>query len=150
MKTINEILPIAGWSAYAVEYTKNTLSIKYKFEDVSYLLCPKTRKATLSPHQSYYLRIRDLPVGEKQTILEIEVVECWCYVCNKFHSARPDELHYSMAMTWQLMWQLCWLVKEGSVTDIAKQYKLSASSVRRADKAVLQLIDYNVVLHLMT
>ena len=144
MKTINEILPIAGWSAYAVEYTKNTLSIKYKFEDASYLLCPKTRKATLSPHQSYYLRIRDLPVGEKQTILEIEVVECWCYECNKFHSVRPDELHYSMAMTWRLMWQLCWLVKEGSVTDIAKQYKLSPSSVRRADKAVLQLIDYNV------
>lgn len=81
-------------------------------------------------------------MGEKQTILEIEVVECWCYECNKFHSVRPDELHYSMAMTWRLMWQLCWLVKE--VTDIAKQYKLSASSVRRADKAVLQLIDYNV------
>ena len=49
-----------------------------------------------------------------------------------------------MAMTWRLMWQLCWLVKEGAVTDIAKQYKLSASSARRADKAVLQLIDYNV------
>jgi hypothetical protein len=42
------------------------------------------------------------------------------------------------------MWQLCWLVKEGSVTDIAKQYKLSPSSVKKADKAVLQLIDYNV------
>ena len=102
MKTINEILPVAGWSAYAVGYTKNTLSIKYKFEDVSYLLCPKTRKATLSPHQSYHLRIRGLSVGEKQTILEIEAVECWCYECNKFHSVRPDELHYSMAMHFPL------------------------------------------------
>lgn len=144
MKTINEILPIAGWSAYAVEYTKSNITIKYKFEDVSYLLCPKTRKATLSPHQTYHLRVRDLPLGEKHTTLDIEVVECWCYECNKFHSIRPDELHYSMAMTWRLMWQLCWLVKEGSVTDIAKQYRLSPSSVRRSDKAVLEVIDYNV------
>ena len=56
MKTINEILPIAGWSAYAVGYTKNTLSIKYKFEDVRYLLCPKTRKA--AKWLEYYNRER--------------------------------------------------------------------------------------------
>lgn len=148
MKTINEILPIAGWSAYEVEYTPSDITIKYKFEDISFLLCPKTRKPTLAPHQSYHIRVRDLPLGEKHTTLDIEVLECWCYECNKFHSIRPDELHYSMLMTWRFMWTLCWMSKEGSVSDIAEQFNISKSSVRRADKAVLEIIDYNTNLPL--
>lgn len=139
---INKVLPIDGWEASEPEYTHTSVTIKYEFRDVALLLCPHDRCPGPTIHRRYYILVRDLPLGIYQTTLKIEVLECWCPKCQCFHTVRPAETHYSMRLTWRLMWNICWMVKEGSVTDTAKLYNLSLNTVRRADKAVLHVIDH--------
>lgn len=139
---INEVLPIDGWEACGLDYTGEGVLVKYKHVDLAYLLCPHDRLPGPSIHRRYLVQVRDLPVGIHHTTLEIEVLECWCYKCEKFHSIRPPELHFSMGMTWRLMWHISWLVKEGSPVDVARSLGLSVSSVRRANKAVLEVLDF--------
>ena len=139
---INKVLPIKGWKATELEYTPDEVTIKYEFEDFALLLCPHDRLPGPTIHRRYYILVRDLPLGTYRTTLKIEVLECWCYKCQRFHTVRPNETHYSMGLTRRLMRQLCWLVKEGSVIDVAKQYHLSPNTVRRADKEILQDVDF--------
>ena len=47
-----------------------------------------------------------------------------------------------MGMTWRLMWHITWLVKEGAAADVARTLSISESTVRRANKAVLEVLDY--------
>ncbi len=139
---INEVLPIDGWKAYEVDCNAKGCTVKYKHEDLAFLLCPHDRKPGPSIHRRYTVNVRDLPLGIHRTTLEVEVLECWCYKCDKFHTVRPQELHYSMGMTWRLMWHISWLVKEGSVADVARSLGIPATTVRRANKAVLEVLDF--------
>lgn len=47
-----------------------------------------------------------------------------------------------MGMTWRLMWHITWLVKDGSAADVARTLSISESTMRRANKAVLEVLDY--------
>lgn len=139
---INEVLPIDGWEAYEVNCSEKGCTVKYKHRDMAFLLCPHDRLPGPTVHRRYTVKVRDLPLGIHRTTLEIEVLECWCYKCGKFHTVRPHELHYSMGMTWRLMWHISWLVKEGSVADVARSLGIPETTVRRANKAVLEVLDF--------
>ena len=139
---INEVLPIDGWKACGIDITPQGCVVKYKFEDPVFLLCPHDRQPGPTIHRRYTVKVRDLPLGIHRSTLEVEVLECWCPKCRCFHSVRPGELHGTMGMTWRLMWHISWLVKEGSVADVARSLGIPEKTVSRANKAVLEVIDF--------
>lgn len=139
---INEVLPIDGWKACGIDITPQGCVVKYKFEDPVFLLCPHDRKPGPTIHRRYTVKVRDLPLGIHRSTLEVEVQECWCPKCRCFHSVRPGELHGTMGMTWRLMWHISWLVKEGSVADVARSMGIPEKTVSRANKAVLEVVDF--------
>ncbi len=145
---IDKILPIEGWKAVGIEYDGNECTVKYKHEDLSYLMCPRDGLPGPTIHRRYSVYVRDLPIGIYHTTLEVEVLECWCPKCRRFHTVRPSELHYSMRLTWRLMTHISRLVKEGSTADVTQIYKLSENTVRRANRAVLEYIDFTVPVQL--
>ena len=139
---INEVLPIDGWKACGIDITPQGCVVKYKFEDPVFLLCPHDRKPGPTIHRRYTVKVRDLPLGIHRSTLEVEVLECRCPKCRCFHSVRPGELHGTMGMTWRLMWHISWLVKEGSVADVARSMGIPEKTVSRANKAVLEVIGF--------
>ena len=139
---MDKVLPIAGWKACEINFNSKGCIVKYKHVDMSYLRCPCCGDHDLTIHRRYTVRVRDLPLGIHHTTLEIEVLEGWCDKCQRFLTIKPTKLHSTKGMTWRLMWHITWLVKEGSAADVARTLSISESTVRRANKAVLEVLDY--------
>ena len=139
---MDEVLPIDGWKACGIDFNSKGCIVKYKHADMSYLRCPCCGEPGLTIHRRYTVRVSDLPLGIHHTTLEVEVFECWCDRCRRFLTIKPTELHSTKGMTWRLMWHITWLVKEGSAVDVARTLGISESSVRRANKTVLEVLDY--------
>ena len=139
---INEVLPIDGWKSCGIDIIPQGCVVKYKFGDPVFLHCPHDRQPGPTIHRRYTVKVRDLPLGIHRSTLEVEVLECWCPKCRCFHSVRPGALLGTKGMTWRLMWHISWLVKEGSVADVARSLGIPAKTVSRANKAVLEVIDF--------
>ena len=87
------------------------------------------------------VKIHDLPLGVYPTILNVQQPIGYCKECQRYHTHRPRELHPSKAMSWRLMKQISYLLKESSATTLAQHFGISATSVLRADKEILELLD---------
>lgn len=70
LNKINKVLPIDGWEATELDYTRTGVTIKFEFRDVALLLCPHDRCPGPTIHRRYYILVRDLPLGIFQTTLK--------------------------------------------------------------------------------
>lgn len=87
------------------------------------------------------ISVRDTPYNEPDIILEVECPSMRCHCCDTYRRIRPEAIHPSRAMTWRFMEQLCTMMTECSARLLAARYRISESSVLRADREVPALID---------
>lgn len=90
---------------------------------------------------SRQLSIKDTPYNELDIELEIETPILYCPHCNHYATIRPKAAHPSRGMTWRFMRRICELMVECSAARLAKLFRVSESSILRADKEILRLMD---------
>ncbi len=80
-------------------------------------------------------------MGICATTLDVEQPVGYCPCCERYHTFRPRELHPTKAMSWRLMKQITSLLKDAPAAAVAKHFSISASSVLRAEREMLSILD---------
>ena len=73
--------------------------------------------------------------------LQIETPCLYCSHCEKYAVVRPQDIHPRRCMTLRLMGHIARLMQETSARLLSGILRLSQSSILRADKDILTLID---------
>lgn len=139
MKIIPALQP-DGWFATEHKSIENQIIVKYEFRSKREFyrqLCNKV----MQHRGSRQLSIKDTPYNELDIELEIETPILYCPHCNHYTTIRPKAVHPGRGMTWRFMRRICELMVECSAARLAKLFRVSESSILRADKEMLRLMD---------
>ncbi len=137
---ITNILPLEGWHASAVNLTKQTAFVKIEMNRSTRFDCPHCSRVM----QRRGCRInscRDLSLGTLDTMLEVSQPIGYCRHCNTYITFRPKELHPTKSLSWRLMHQISKLLKDASASLLSNYFNLSESSILRADKEILSVLN---------
>lgn len=137
---IKNILPLEGWHASAIEFTRPHAIVKVEMNRSTPFRCPQCCRI-MQRRGFNATNVRDLPLGISSVMLRVQQPIGYCFFCNLYHTFRPSELHPSKAMSWRLMKQIASMLKDAPAASVAKHFQISASSVLRADRAILEILD---------
>ena len=133
-------LQLDGWLATERKHIANQIIVKYEFHSKEAIKC-RLCNGEMQHRGSRQLKITDTPYNELDVGLEIEAPIVYCPHCNHYGTVRPRAIHPTRGMTWRLMKLICQLMQECSAARLAKLLRVSESSILRADKEVLNIID---------
>lgn len=133
-------LQLDGWLATEHKSIANQIIVKYEFRSKREFCCRLCGRV-LQHRGCRQLSIKDTPYNELDVVLEIETPILYCPHCNHYATIRPKAVHPSRGMTWRFMRRICELMVECSAARLAKLFRVSESSILRADKEMLHLLD---------
>ena len=97
--------------------------------------------ATAKCKGSRQITVVDTPYMQYDIALQIETPYLYCPHCAKYAVVRPQCIHPKRCMTLRLMGHVARLMQETSARLLSGILRLSQSSILRADKDILTLID---------
>ena len=129
-----------GWRTSAGYCKQNAIKVKYEIAKNAVFRCPHC-KARIQRRGTKWLTFIDTPINEYDVSLVVEAPRGYCPHCRQHMVLRPAEVHPTRRMTLRLISTIARWMKEASAALVAKQLRLSESTVLRADKDALTLAD---------
>ena len=129
-----------GWRASASDCTGNQIIVKYKFVSSEIFKC-RLCNSKMQRKGSRQITVVDTPYMQYDIALQIEIPYLYCPHCAKYAVVRPQCIHPKRCMTLRLMRHIARLMQETSARLLSGILRLSQSSILRADKDILTLID---------
>lgn len=133
-------LVMKGWRASASDCTGNQIIVKYKFVSSEIFKC-RLCNSKMQRKGSRQITVVDTPYMQYDIALQIEIPYLYCPHCAKYAVVRPQCIHPKRCMTLRLMGHIARLMQETSARLLSGILRLSQSSILRADKDILTLID---------
>ena len=122
-----------GWRTSACYCKQNAIKVKYEIAKNAVFRCPHC-KARIQRRGTKWLTFIDTPINEYDVSLVVEAPRGYCPHCRQHMVLRPAEVHSTRRMTLRLISTIARWMKEASAALVAKQLRLSESTVLRADK----------------
>lgn len=124
-----ELLGFTGITVgnYQIEPDKVTLKLGY-FKDTSTCLCCKNETEEIN--QIRRLKVRDISILGKITILEIGRRQFYCKNCQKYFTERLDFIDFPRQITERYKDYLFERVRVSTITQIAKEESLTYDQVK--------------------
>ena len=129
-----------GWRTSASDCTGNQIVVKYEFVSTETFTCRLCNRR-MQRRGSRQLTVADTPYMQYDIALQIETPCLYCSHCEKYAVVRPQDIHPRRCMTLRLMGHIARLMQETSARLLSGILRLSQSSILRADKDILTLID---------
>ena len=129
-----------GWRASASDCTGNQIVVKYEFISSETFRC-RLCNCKMQRKGSRQITAVDTPYMQYDIALQIETPYLYCPHCAKYAAVRPECIHPKRCMTLRLMGHIAKLMQETSARLLSGILRLSQSSILRADKDILTLID---------
>lgn len=129
-----------GWRISASNCTDNKVIVKYEFNSTVPFKC-RVCNNRMQRRGSRQLTVVDTPYMQYDIELQIETPCLYCPHCNKYAIVRPESIHPKRCMTLRLMGYIARFMQETSARLLSKILRISQSSILRADKDMLTLID---------
>ena len=133
-------LEMKGWRTSASDCTGNQIVVKYEFVSSETFRCRLCNRR-MQRRGSRQLSVVDTPYMQYDIELQIETPCLYCPYCKKYAVVRPQCIHPKRCMTLRLMGYIARLMQETSARLLSKLLRLSQSSILRADKDILTLLD---------
>ena len=129
-----------GWRTSASDSTGNQIVVKYAFTSTETFKCRLCNRR-MQRRGSRQLTVIDTPYMQYDIELQIEIPCLYCPHCAKYAVVRPQYIHSKRCLTLRLMGHISRLMQETSARLLSKILRLSQSSILRADKDILTLLD---------
>ena len=130
-----------GWRTSASDCTGNQIVAKYSFISTETFKCRLCNRK-MQRKGSRQITVVDTPYMQYDIALQIETPYLYCPHCAKYAVVRPQCIRYpKRCMTLRLMGHIARLMQETSARLLSGIQRLSQSSILRADKDILTLID---------
>ncbi|MGN0810058.1 MAG: transposase family protein [Akkermansia muciniphila] len=134
------IIHFRGWRTSESYCRQNVITVKYEIAKNAVFRCPHC-KARVQLRGTKWLTFIDTPINGYDVSLVVNVPRVYCPHCRQHMVLRPSEVHPTRRMTIRLINTIARWMQEASAALVAKQLRLSESSVLRADKDALTLAD---------
>lgn len=134
------VLEMPGWRAVKTDYKNNQATVKYDFVSERQFKC-KHCAAILQRRGYRELRVLDAPYLNYDIELIIKTPRVYCPHCQKYGIIRPESIHPKRCLTLRLMKYISLLMVETSAKLLSKILRLSQSTILRADKDFLKIVD---------
>ena len=129
-----------GWRTSESYCKQNAITVKYEIAENAVFRSPHC-KALIQRRETKWLTFIDTPINEYDVSLVVEAPRGYCPHCRQYMVLRPTEVHPTCRMTIRLINTIARWMKEASADLVAKQLRLSESTVLRADKDTLAFAD---------
>ena len=136
MLMLNKIFKCKGWTTAGFTIFQNWIFVKLVIDGRYQFFCPHCG-IPLIRHTSRVIKIRDLPISDKQVTICAQTFGGRCPQCQSFSTIRPPLAHPSMGFTRRMMEQISRRHLHEPAQTIADFYAISIASVLRIDKWVL-------------
>lgn len=133
---IKQIYKQEGWTATSAIVHENRIEVKLTFDHRYNFCCPKC-KTILKIHSYREICVRDLPILERPVHLYADTMQGYCIACKRFHTLRPAICHPTRGLTWRFMRSLSRHLIHAPARFLEEEYKVSYTTILRADKDVL-------------
>lgn len=133
-------LELNGWRAGDSNCKDNKVIVKYDFISKEKFSC-EICGSTMQRRGCRELTITDIPYWKYDVELHIEVPCLYCPECDRYTVIRPKEVHSGRRMTLRLMGLIARYMTEMSARRLSGILRISESSILRADKDILTLVD---------
>ena len=136
-----------GRRTSASDCTGNQIVVKYEFVSSESFKC-RVCNHRMKRRGSRQLSVVDTPYMQYDIELQIETPCLFCPHCSKYSVVRPQCIHPKRCMTFRLMGYIARLMQETSARLLSKLLRLSQSSILRADKDILTLLELDKILQI--
>ena len=129
MFVLEELLNFSGITVdkYKIEPNQITLNLEY-FKDKTD--CPYCKNETEEINQTRKVKVRDLSILGKITLLEIPRRQFYCKHCQKYFTERLDFIDFPRQITERYKNHIFTRVKVSTITQIAKEESLTYDQVK--------------------
>lgn len=136
---IKALAPFKGYVVDSVRFEDSASQINLKFDRRSGPRCPSC-SARLPKNKTGTRTVMDCPMAHSPiTFLSFPTVQAYCPSCQHYVTTCPEEIHPQAKASWRFMRLVSAWASVASCAEVAAMFEISDSTVRRYDKAVLEV-----------
>jgi transposase len=141
---LDVIEKIGGWDGFRVtgverrEGKPPQIRIRLEPIEVGPYRCGTCGEPTQRVHERVVREVRDLPLFDAETVLDITVLRVWCERCGGPKRMAIDWLHEHQRITRRLIKAITDLTRFMPIEHVARHYGVHWHTVKRLDKSALR------------